>query len=342
MQLTIQVKLLPSSMETTLLNNTLREYISLVNDIVDYAYALGSMPKLSSKKVNAALPSALRDQCRIDAKSVYRRSSKLGCHCLLKKPMAIWNNQNYKVSDGAISFPMLQGGKSRRFRIKAIMTRTQMLALSNARLGTLRITQKSGKWIAQIAYEATEATVTPGKTMGVDLGLKCPAVATTSTGKVQFFGNGRQVKQKRRHFQTKRKKLGKAKKQKAIRNLGNKEQRWMRDCDHKLSHQIVNFAAANGCSVIKMEQLANIRKTARTSRKNNRSLHNWSFYRLASFIEYKANLLGIQVVYVDPAYTSQRCPNCGALNKAKDRNYECSCGLKMHRDIVGARNILCA
>ncbi len=53
-------------------------------------------------------------------------------------------------------------------------------------------------------------------------------------------------------------------------------------------------AAANGTSigkyttadvrnvkVIKLERLANVRFTTRTSRKNNHSLHTWSFYRLA-------------------------------------------------------------
>ncbi|MGX7166764.1 IS200/IS605 family accessory protein TnpB-related protein, partial [Enterococcus villorum] len=43
--------------------------------------------------------------------------------------------------------------------------------------------------------------------------------------------------------------------------------------------------------------MANIRKQTRKSRKNNHSLSNWSFYRLASFIEYKANLVGIKVEY---------------------------------------------
>ena len=87
--------------------------------------------------------------------------------------------------------------------------------------------------------------------------------------------------------------------------------------------------------------MANIRKQTRKSRKNNHSLSNWSFYRLASFIEYKANLVGIMVEYVHPAYTSQNCPNCGHRYHAKDRKYACSdCGYIGHRDIVGAKNII--
>lgn len=74
-------------------------------------------------------------------------------------------------------------------------------------------------------------------------------------------------------------------------------------------------------------------------RKNNRSLNSWSFYRLAKFIEYKAVLAGIRLVYVNPYKTSQRCPLCGNEHKAKDRRYECECGFHAHRDVVGAINI---
>ena len=91
--------------------------------------------------------------------------------------------------------------------------------------------------------------------------------------------------------------------------------------------------------VIKLEHLQNIRSTTRKSRKNNHSLHTWSFYRLAQFIEYKAKLAGISVEYVDSAYTSQRCPICGSVHHADDRNYTCECGFHIHRDLLGAMNI---
>ena len=113
----------------------------------------------------------------------------------------------------------------------------------------------------------------------------------------------------------------------------------MTDQDHKVSRAIVDFAYENKVSTICLETLANIRQTTRTSRKNAKNLHTWSFYRLAAFIEYKANLKGIKVEYVNPRYTSQTCPNCQTKNKADDRTYTCACGFTKHRDIVGAMNI---
>lgn len=212
------------------------------------------------------------------------------------------------------------------------------MELLNNKLGTLRINQKSSKWIAQITVEVDELKETGENVMGVDLGLKVPAVAY-SEGHIKFFGNGRQNKYKRRYYKQLRKKLGKKKKIKVIKSIADKEQRWMNDEDHKVSREIVNFAIKNNVSVIKLEKLDNIRKTTRTSRKNELSLHTWSFYRLSQYIMYKATCVGIKVECVDPRYTSQTCPNCQIRNQAKDRLYQCQCGYKKHRDLVGAINI---
>ena len=248
---------------------------------------------------------------------------------------------NFILQSTKISFPVWKDGKSTRIVVKAIITDYQETLLTN-KLGTLRITQKSGKYIAQIAVQMEETKTTGNQIMGVDLGLKIPAAAVTQDGKTKFFGNGRQNKFIKRKHRSARRKLGKLKKLAVIRKRDNKEQRWMKDTDHKISRQIVNFAKENQVSTIRLEALSGIRQTARTSRKNEKNLHTWSFYRLAQYIEYKAILEGIQVEYVNPKYTSQKCPVCGERNKANDRKYQCSCGYKGHRDRVGALNIISA
>ncbi len=344
MKKTISVKLLPSKREAELLRLTVLEYISAVNEIAGWMYTFNECGKLSSKHVLQSLPSALKNQAIRDARSVFAkyRTGKVDRLPLLRKPVGIWNNQNYSYDVNHISFPVWNNGKSTIITIKAYLTDTQLTDLQNNKLGTLRITQKSGKWIAQISVEVPLPDAVQGDTMGVDLGLKCPAVCCTESGAVKFVGNGRRNKQLRRRFASKRKKLQKKGKNSALQKLGNKENRIMDDIDHKISREIVDFAIAHNCSTIRLEKLQNIRQQARKSRKNNRSLHSWSFYRLATFIEYKAALSGINVVYVNPAYTSQKCPACGSLNHADDRNYRCKCGFHKHRDIVGAMNILAA
>jgi IS605 OrfB family transposase len=354
-QITVQAKLLPTKDQITLLEATMKEYIRATNAAVAEYVNAGVNLMYSSKNIPADLPSALKNQIAQDTRSIfqkYTKAVKINARKepekqrqvkapILKKPVAIWNNQNFVIKPGQFSFPVWLNGKSTRISVKAIFTDYQKNLLAN-KLGTLRITQKTGKYIAQIAVQAPEPETTGVQAMGVDLGLKIPAVAVTETGKTKFFGNGRQNKFIKRKHRSVRRKLGKLKKLDAIRKRHNKEQRWMKDQDHKISRQIVNFATENSVSTIRLEQLSGIRQTARTSRKNEKNLHSWSFYRLAMFIEYKARLAGIKVEYVNPKYTSQTCPQCGQRNKISDRNYKCGCGFKNHRDRVGAINIIAA
>ena len=340
--ITVQVKLLPTQEQIHLLEETTKEYISCVNNLVEMITETGNT-KISSGEFTAKLNSSVKNEAIRAAKSVVSKHRKKVTKTLavLRKPMASWNNQNYSfdVADGWVAFPVIANGKSAKIKVKAIFSEYQAERLSG-KLGALRITQKNGKWIAQIATQEALALPTGAAVMGVDLGIKVPAVAVTETGKTMFFGNGRLNKRVKRRYRAKRRALGKSKKPRVIKKLSNKEQRWMRDVDHKVSREIVNFAVQNNVATIKLEQLANISNTARTSRKNNHSLHSWSFYRLAQYIEYKSKQVGISVEYVNPAYTSQTCPNCNALNHAKDRSYKCECGYHTHRDRVGAINII--
>jgi len=361
MQLSETVKLYMFKTEYTLVKATMDSYISTVNSIVSDAVNGVSIAKLTTKNVNADLPSALVNQCIRDAKSIVKKYNKacrdVDCKNaklakqgkdikavatlpVLKKPCCYINNQNFKVNGDNIEFPVMVNGKSKRLSIRTKITDRQKSIFATSKLGTMRIVIKNGNVVAQVVYDADESVCPDdGNAMGVDLGIKCPAVSRCSDGSVKFYGNGRKNKQMRRHFAAKRKSLQKAKHQDAVEYINNKEQRIMKDIDHKLSHDIVATAVAHNVKTIKLEQLQNIRSTTRKSRKNNHSLHNWSFYRLAKFIEYKAKLAGIEVLYVNPAYTSQRCPVCGDIHHADDRNYTCRCGYHIHRDVLGAINI---
>lgn len=340
LQKTIKIKLLPNKQQQLILDRTAKEYINTVNMLVEDMLVAKSILNFSTSDFYAKLPSAVKNQCIRDAKSIYRKHKKgvTKTIAILKKPVCIWNNQNFSIENDLISFPVWIN-KSKKIKVKAIIPK-EYEEVFKSKLGSLRITKKSNKYIAQITISVKEEVSKGTNIMGVDLGIKVPAVCITSSNKVKFIGNGRENKYIRRKFKAKRKTLGKAKKLKAIKSLNDKEQRIMQDRDHKYSKEIVDFAIKNNVSIIKLEKLANIRNTTRTSRKNNHSLHNWSFYRLSQYIEYKAIIAGIKVEYVDPSYTSQNCPICGNRNKAKDRKYKCSCGYTNHRDKVGAINIL--
>ncbi|MCR2822747.1 RNA-guided endonuclease InsQ/TnpB family protein [Lederbergia panacisoli] len=341
--ITVQIKILPTKEQASVLERMSKTYIQAINTLVFEMITEKKSTMKSSKDIHVPLPSAVKNQAIIDAKSVFKkaRKNKYKSVPVLKKPVCVWNNQSYSFNYTHISIPIMVHGKASKTPIRALVVDKdhRNLELLKHKLGTLRITKKGNKWIAQISITIPTTPKIGTKVMGVDLGLKVPAVAVTDDEKVRFFGNGRKNKYKRRKFRSERKKLGKRKKLNAIKRSRDREQRWMQDQDHKISRSIVNFAKENKITVIRLEQLANIRQTTRTSRKNEKNLHTWSFYRLSQFIEYKANLEGIKVEYVNPAYTSQTCPKCSENNKAQDRKYKCKCGFEKHRDIIGAMNI---
>ena len=198
MQLTAKIKLVATNSQKKLLQSTLRTYIDTVNNTADRMIASKETLRLSSKDIFATLPSAVKNQAIRDSKTVVSKYRKTKRRSILRNPMCTWNNQNYKIVDDTISFPIMIKGKSKRIRIKLLLSDYHKNLLENKH-GTLRITKKSKKWFAQIAVDVKEKKAKKSnKIMGVDLGIKVPAVAHISNHKTKFFGNGRENKYVRR------------------------------------------------------------------------------------------------------------------------------------------------
>jgi len=106
--------------------------------------------------------------------------------------------------------------------------------------------------------------------------------------------------------------------------MKNREQRIIRDINHKVSTKLVNevYKVKGG---LVFEDLKGIRTTAKTRRKQRYSLNSWSFYQLQMFVEYKAKKLGVPIYYVEPQYTSQRCCKCGHIERANRKGNLFNC-----------------
>ena len=145
-------------------------------------------------------------------------------------------------------------------------------------------------------------------------------------------------------YQRLRQKMQKAGDYSSLKKLANKEQRIMRDLDHKISRAVVNYALENDLQIV-VEDLGGIRKNHRKgngSKKANRLVNSWSFYRLMQFIRYKSKLLGIPVTTVDPRHTSQLCSYCYRKGDRSGIDFQCTnrrCGKKMNSDVNAAYNI---
>jgi IS605 OrfB family transposase len=212
--------------------------------------------------------------------------------------------------------------------------------------GTIQLFRKGTNWYAAIPFQISsklKKNAYEAETLiGVDLGLRHIAVVSEpESGKRKFF-SGKQVGYLRRHFRSLRKALGERKALRAIKTVGKKERRCIRDFNRKLAKEIVEFAYKFPNPVIKMERLSDIRKECKTIKHADRTIHSWAFYQLQDFIKEKAQKYGIPVVLVEARYTSQTCFKCGHTEKA-NRNgtkFLCKrCGHRSHADLNASKNI---
>ncbi|WP_233532465.1 hypothetical protein [Paenibacillus alkalitolerans] len=178
---TVQIRIFPS--DVSVLKEMGDEYIQTVNRLTEHVELLGTFPKLTSKDVAANLPSAVRNQAIRDARSIHNKTKKQGKRPILKRRAYYVNNQNYSLGDHTVSFPVMADGKVRRLMIAAHITEREQRLLSSGKLGLLKVVEKSGKWYVQISVECRTEPTNGDMTMGVDLGLKVPAVVVPPQAK---------------------------------------------------------------------------------------------------------------------------------------------------------------
>jgi putative transposase len=162
--------------------------------------------------------------------------------------------------------------------------------------------------------------------------------ANPDTGKIEKFG--KKAIHIHKKYSNVRKRLQKEGKFRELKKTKGRESNIVKDLNHKISRELVNMARDQNAALV-FEDLKGIRTTSKRQFKSFKyALHSWSFYQLQQFVEYKAKLLGVPVLYVDPAYTSQNCSICGARGQRNGKEFKCPiCGHVDHADVNAAFNI---
>ena len=182
--------------------------------------------------------------------------------------------------------------------------------------------------------------------LGIDLGVV--NLATCSDGEV-FSGdiiekNRIRIKKLRNNLQKCCTKSAK----RHLKKISKKESLFKKDVNHCISKKIVEKVKALHCG-IKLEDLTGIREKnpVKSYNQSIRDLKDkmgkWAFFQLRTFITYKAKIEGIPVLLINPAYTSQKCSNCGYTdpnNRVTQSDFVCkSCGFDCNADLNAAINI---
>ena len=217
----------------------------------------------------------------------------------------------------------------------------EQLELLKKRKGQSDLIIQNGEFFLLVGYEKEESKkIIPDDFLGVDLGIK--QIAYDSDGKSY---SGDLIEKNRQKYMKQRKDLQKKGTKNSKRKLckiRKKEKNFRRSINHKIAKELVLKAKGTNFGIA-LEDLKGIRKKT-TVRKKNRNKHSsWSFGQLRAFIEYKAKLNGVEVIFIDPKYTSTTCPKCTSINKKNRKSQEefycIKCNYHENADYVGSINI---
>ena len=211
-------------------------------------------------------------------------------------------------------------------------------------LGTAKLVELNGIWYLHISAtkNADEFERSDVKhVVGIDRGLRFLATDYDEQQKTQFF-SGKDILRKRGRFDAVRAQL-QAKGTRSARRSG-RENRWMSDVNHCISKALVRRYGPGTLFVLEDLTGVSFEEDNMHGAKQTHDLRNWSFYDFETKLTYKSGETGSFVLKVNPQYTSQRCPRCGAVIKEnRDHNlhlYKCGqCGYSSNDDRVGAMNI---
>lgn len=239
-----------------------------------------------------------------------------------------------------VSLPIVFGKRQQNFIEEALQGKW--------RFCTVEMVKRNGEWYAHfVLKKEIELINEPETFIGVDIGEWNVAVAVAISKhnpskpmKGQFW-NGAKIRYVRGKYAHIRRNLQRKKRIDLVKRIGSKEGRIVNQILHTIAKEVVEYAKQFPKPVIVMERLKNIREDMNGSTKLNRRLHSWAFRRLQTYIEYKAILEGIPVVYINPKNSSKTCHRCGhVVRKVEGREFRCpKCGLVYNRDLNSAINL---
>lgn len=344
MKLTAQVKLQSTPEQSQLLLQTLAEANTACNWISERAFTEKVFGQFSLHKL-AYHPA--RERFNLSAQMVVRAVAKVAdSYKVSKKKQRGFKLRGAFPYDARIlSFDL----EKRQVSIWTVDGRARLPFLCGERAWELLQGKRGeadlcfirGEWFLFVSCEIeTPEPIDVDGALGVDLGLV--NIATDSDG--NRYSGAAVIGMRERRFRQRRRLQSKGTKsaRRVLKRLSGRERRFMKDVNHQISKQLVERAQYTD-RAIALEDLSGIRSRVKARRSQRRKLHGWAFAQLGQFISYKAERVGVPVVFVDPAYTSQRCSVCGYVAKSNRQSQDtflCGlCGFSAHADHNAAINI---
>jgi IS605 OrfB family transposase len=207
--------------------------------------------------------------------------------------------------------------------------------------GQVDLVYRDGTFYLYATIDVPEDTpIQPTRFLGVDLGIT--NIATDSDGN-SYTGDAIERVRQRSHtarqtYQSTHTKSAKRR----LKKMAGTQARFQRWANHGLAKRLVQYAKDTQAA-LSLEDLTGIRDRMTVRVRQRAKQHNWSFRQLREFVVYKAQRLGVPVIFVDPRNTSRTCSRCGFVEKHNRRSqakFSClRCGYEAHADHNAARNL---
>ncbi|MHB9295737.1 hypothetical protein PilKf_01485 [Pillotina sp. SPG140] len=209
---------------------------------------------------------------------------------------------------------------------------------NDVQAGQLKYHAKRNVFYLCLQYRVQSHQNHSGKAIiGIDRGLY--NLVTLSDGTKFSSKKCKAVKRRYAYNRSKVQSVGTPSAKRKLKRTAGKEKRYMTNCNHCITKRL---AANIDVQTYVLEDLTGIRKQKNKGKKFNSWLSNWSFSQFEQQLKYKCELHAINVVNVDPRYTSQQCNRCGTIDKSSRNKsrYVCThCGHRDHADVNAAKNI---
>ena len=252
------------------------------------------------------------------------------------KPTSVhYDKRTYTLKPSGFSFYTIHG----RITVPYKLGEYQRLLMESGSIREGDLVSRKGQWYFNLVIEIPESIpVSSQDVLGVDIGEN--NLAAISNGKI--YGGAR-LRHNRQLYLATRKRLqanGSRRSKRKLKQISGKESRHVKHVNHVISKDIVREALKGNYGSIRLEDLTNIRDRIKANKRVRSRLHSWAFRQLQEFITYKALALGINVSYINPAYTSQTCSTCGNLGDRSKHSFYCpACKAYMHADVNASKNI---
>jgi putative transposase len=353
MKQTLMVKLTPEPDQSVALLRTLEAFTAACNDIAGTAFAQRSVNKFALQKL---VYYDIRERFGLSAQMCIRAISKVieAYKRDREKRPTFRAHGAMTYDERVLSFPHIDRASlltlEGRMEIPVCFGAYQEARLDRIR-GQADLLYRNGVFFLVCTVDAPESPLNEtSECLGVDLGII--NIAATSDGELLNHSAAPKhahvniVRARYSRMRSKLQKKGTKSARQLLRKRRGRERRFVRDVNHCVSKAIVQTAQGTSRGVA-LEDLKHIRERIGAKRtvgkRQRRVLHTWAFFQLRTFIAYKAQMAGVRLVLVNPAYTSQTCSRCGhceRANRCTQARFLCvACGYACHADLNAAENI---